>query len=128
MLHLGVGVSAPAERVWDELVELDRWPHWGPTVRSARLDDDARRLSDGATGSVQTAAGVWLPFAVDVWEETDARRAWSWRVAGVPATAHAVTATGPATCRLEMSAPWWAPAYLAVLAVAVRRIRQRAEA
>jgi hypothetical protein len=45
----------------------------------------------------------------------------------VHATEHSVTATGPSRCRVEMSVPWWAPAYLGVVAVALRRIRRRAE-
>src|SRR4051812_37456999 len=34
---LGIDVAAPAEVAWAELVELDAWPHWGPSIRSARL-------------------------------------------------------------------------------------------
>jgi hypothetical protein len=124
---LGIDVAAPAERAWRELVELDRWPHWGPTVRSARLDDDAGRLSAAASGSVQTAVGLWLPFRVDGWHEDGPRASWSWRVAGVPATEHSVVTIGPATCRVEMSVPWWAAGYLGVIALALRRIRVRAE-
>jgi hypothetical protein len=124
---LGIDVAAPAGAVWDELVEVGRWPGWGPTVRAARLDDGTGRLHAGATGSVQTAPGLWLPFTVDDWQDDGQRRAWSWRVAGVHATEHSVTATGPSRCRVEMSVPWWAPAYLGVVAVALRRIRRRAE-
>jgi hypothetical protein len=39
----------------------------------------------------------------------------------VPATAHAVQPDGNG-CRASMSAPWWAPAYLPVLAIALARI------
>ena len=126
--RLGTDVAAPAELAWAELVELDSWPRWGPTVRSARLDDGTRRLTAGATGSVQTSVGLWLPFRVDEWTDEEPRRSWSWSVAGVPATEHSVTGTGPFRCRVEMSVPWWAPAYLGVVAVALRRIRERAEA
>jgi hypothetical protein len=48
-------------------------------------------------------------------------------VAGVPATEHAVTAIGPSRCRVEMSVPLWAPAYLGVVRVALARIRRRVE-
>ena len=125
--RLGIDIAAPADRVWHELVELRCWPRWGPTVRSARLDDGTGRLYAGATGSVRTAVGVSLPFEVDGWGENGQRRWWSWRVAGVEATEHSVTVTGPEACRLEMSVPWWAPAYLSVIALALRRIRGRAE-
>jgi Polyketide cyclase / dehydrase and lipid transport len=124
---LGIDVAAPSELAWRELVELARWPEWGPTVRAARLDDGSERLYAGATGSVQTAPGIWLPFRVDEWTEAGPRRVWSWRVAGVPATEHWVTTTGPSSCRVGMSVPWWAPAYLGVVAIALRNIRRRAE-
>jgi hypothetical protein len=124
---LGIDVAAPQRFAWDELVELSCWPHWGPTVRSARLDDGSGRLYAGATGSVQTSLGLWLPFRVDDWCELGPRHRWSWRVAGVPATEHSVTSTGPLRCRVEMSVPWWAPAYLSVIALALARVRRRAE-
>jgi len=124
---LGVDVAAPADRAWHELVELTCWPHWGPTVRSARLNDGTGRLSAGSRGSVQTALGFWLPFEVDDWCDDGPRRSWSWQVAGVPATSHSVTGLGPDRCRVEMSVPLWAPAYLGVVGLALRRIRDRAE-
>jgi hypothetical protein len=126
-LGTGIDVSAPADLVWDELVDLDRWPGWGPSVRSARLDDGTRRLRAGATGSVQTAVGLWLPFEVSAWEESPDRRSWAWRVRGVRATSHTVRGTGPATCRLDMGVPLWAPGYLGVVAIGLRRIRARAQ-
>lgn len=126
-LRLGIDVSAPAESAWAVLVELDGWPEWGPSVSAARLDDDSRRLSPGATGSIRTPVGAWLRFEVTEWRDAGPCRSWSWWVAGVPATTHRVTATGPSRCRVEMDVPWWAPAYLAVVAVALRRIRRLAE-
>ena len=126
-LTLGLDVGAPSELAWLELIELASWPHWGPTVRAARLDDGSPLLHAGATGSVQTPVGLWLPFRVDRWEDTGPRRTWSWRVAGVPATSHTVTSRGDAWCRVEMSVPLLAPAYLAVVSPALARIRDRAE-
>jgi hypothetical protein len=46
---------------------------------------------------------------------------WAWRVAGVPATRHGVEPRDGG-CRAWMSAPVWAPAYLPVLALGLRRI------
>ncbi len=126
--RLGIDVAAPSERAWQELVELPRGPEWGPTVRGARLDDGGERLYAGATGSVQTTPGLWLPFRVEEFVDAGPERVWSWRVAGVPATDHSVVMSTPSSCRVEMSVPWWAPAYLGVVALALRNIRRRAEA
>ena len=127
MWTLGTDFAAPLDAAWAELVELDAWPHWGPTVREAVLDDGARTLTAGATGRVRTVAGPWLPFTVTEWDVDDVRRTWAWRVAGVPATTHTVTATGPGTCRVEMGVPTWAPAYLTVIALALPKVRRGAE-
>ena len=124
---MSLAVAAPAEVVWDDLVDLTAWPSWGPTVRSARLDDGGTLLGAEATGSLVTTLGVPLRFEVDGWCGAGARRSWSWRVAGVRATGHGVVETGPEACRVWMSVPWWAPAYLGVVAPALVRLRRRAE-
>ena len=123
-----IDVAAPADCVWDE---RSSWaagrtgdrpcgrPGW--TTAPRRLSCRCHRVG------ADVRVGVSLPFEVDGWSEDGPRRSWSWRVGGVRATEHSVTVTGPRTCRLEMSVPWWAPAYLGVIAVALRRIRQRTE-
>ncbi|PRC50851.1 polyketide cyclase, partial [Mycobacterium sp. ITM-2017-0098] len=78
----------------------------------------------GATGRVWTPVGVPLPFVIS---ELDPGRTWAWTVAGVPATRHPVS-RGSTPCRVWMSAPFWAPAYLPVLAIALRRIGEMASA
>jgi uncharacterized protein YndB with AHSA1/START domain len=113
-------IHAPAHVVWRILVDLDAWPRWGPTVAGAELDGTAFDL--GATGRVWTPVGVPLPFTIT---ELDPGRSWAWRVAGLPATRHGVEPDG-ASCRAWMSAPVFAPAYLPVLAVALRRIEKMA--
>ena len=125
---LGIDVEAPGKLAWQELIELSNWPHWGPTVRAARLDDGTRRVFAGATGSVQTPLGVWLPFRIDEWHDAGPRMSWSWRVAGVHATEHSVSELGVSRCRVEMNVPWLAPAYLGVVGLALTRIRRRVEA
>jgi hypothetical protein len=124
---LTVDVDAPGDLAWAELIDLSCWPSWGPTVRSARLDEDGPRLHPGATGWVETALGLRLPFEVDGWRADAPRRSWSWRVAGVHATEHSVVDTSPSSCRVEMSVPWWAAAYLGVVGLALLRIRRRVE-
>lgn len=111
-------IAAPAERVWRILVELDQWPLWGPSVRRAELSDGATVLSAGARGTVWTAVGVALPFAVT--EFVPGRR-WGWTVAGVRATGHEVIAV-PDGCVVRFETPIWALGYLPVCAAALARI------
>ncbi len=115
-----IEVAAPADAAWDLLVDLDRWPDWGPTVRGAELDGGGRPLTAGATGHVRPVVGPAVPFAVTRWM---AGEEWAWRVGRVPATAHRVERLGPGRCRVAMGAPVWAAAYLPVLEVGLRRIR-----
>lgn len=126
-LRLGIEVAAPSDTAWRQLTDLSCWPRWGPTIRAARLDDGATRLSAGATGAVQTAVGVWLPFRVDELSVGTGRREWSWHVAGVPATDHVVVTRGPSRCRIEIGVPWWAASYLGVVGIGLARIRGLAQ-
>jgi hypothetical protein len=116
-------VAAPASAAWDVLTDLEAWPQWGPSVQRAELAE-AGPLTLGSDGRVWTPIGVALPFTIT---EFDRGRLWAWRVAGVPATRHGVDPAAGG-CRIWMSAPAWAPAYLPVLAVALRRIEQMVNA
>ena len=111
-------IAAPVERVWEVLTDLEAWQHWGPSVRRAALSDGGGELRLGARGTVWTAVGVPLPFTIT---EFEPRSRWSWVVAGLPATGHAVSAA-PGGCLTRFEVPWWATAYLPVCAVALRRI------
>ena len=88
------------------------------------VEASADRVAPGVTGRVRTPIGVWLPFRMTDVEEG---RGWSWEVAGIGATGHVVTGTGPASCRLELSVPWPAAPYVAVLRIALGRIKRMAE-
>jgi uncharacterized protein YndB with AHSA1/START domain len=115
-------IAAPPSAVWDLLVDVSAWPRWGPSVRRATLADHAPELALGVRGDVWTAVGVRLPFVIT---EFDPGRRWTWKVAGVPATGHQVTAA-PGGCRVRFEVPWWASAYLPVCSVALRRIERLA--
>jgi len=115
-------VQAPSETVWKVLVDLDAWPKWGPSVVRAELDGGVLTL--GTRGRVWTPVGVTLPFEIT---EFVPGVSWAWQVAGVPGTRHGVDPDGTG-CRVWMSAPGWVPAYLPVLAVALRRIDAMATA
>ncbi len=118
-------VEASAPAVWDVLVDLDRWPEWGPSVTGVDLDGGSRRLGPGATGTVRTPLGVALPFRITEWHDGVA---WGWRVAHVPATLHRVEPTDAHRCRVGMAVPAWAPAYLVVVGAALPRIARLAAA
>lgn len=110
-------VAASPETVWQLLTDLDRWPEWGPSVRSARTND-GRALGIGVAGTVTTVVGLRLPFVVT---EYTAGRSWSWRVARVPATNHLVEPTNDG-CRVSMSVPLVVAPYVAICHVAIGRI------
>jgi hypothetical protein len=113
-------LAAPPDEVWRLLVEVENWPRWGPTVSQVRLDHSGGRIHEGSTGMVVPPIGVPLPFRVTDFVEG---HRWSWRVAGVPATSHRVEAVG-AGARVTFGVPWWAPAYLAVCELALRRLER----
>ena len=120
-------VNAPATAAWEQLVDTVHWSSWGPTVTDARVDGTGSRIGPGATGAVRTPVGVWIPYSVTTWTEEPDELSWGWRVAGVPATGHWVRPTGGDSCVVGMDVPVWAPAYLAIIEVALRRIRRSAE-
>lgn len=111
--------ATPAE-VWRVLIDVREWPLWGPSVRRAELQGGGSEISEGARGTVWTAAGVALPFVIT---DFASGHRWEWSVAGVPATGHEVTAVAGG-CRVRFAVPWWAPGYLTVCAVALRRIER----
>lgn len=121
MLTLSSHVAAHPDRVWHLLTDLDSWPLWGPTVRRAEIDGE---FVTGTTGRVWPVVGPALSFELTV---VVPGRRWAWKVAGVPATTHAVEASGAGT-RLSMGIPVWAPAYAPVVALALRRIERLAQA
>jgi hypothetical protein len=63
-----------------------------------------------------------LPYTVTAFEPG---RYWSWSVAGIPATGHRVVPQAGG-CLVTFTVPWWAPAYLPVCALALRRIERLA--
>lgn len=124
-ISISRSIAAPPDVVWRLLTDLEAWPQWGPSVAGASIDtrsNDTGELRLGTRGTVRTAVGVALPFEVTAFD--DGRR-WAWKVAGVTATDHRVEAT-PDGCTVTFGVPWWAPGYLAVCAIALRRIERLA--
>ncbi len=103
--------------MWGLLIDVGRWPEWGPSVRHATLATS--RFELGSSGTVRTVVGLELPFEVTCFEEG---RCWSWSVAGRPATDHVVEASGPDASRVAFGVPWIATPYLVVCRMALRRL------
>lgn len=118
-------IPAPAPVVWRLLTDTRAWPRWGPSVRA--VETPHRFIQPGDEGRVQTAIGLWLPFRITA-HDWEPGHHWHWTVAGVGATGHRVTPTGPDTCELAFSVPAWAPFYRPVCAAAIRRIAALATA
>lgn len=110
-------IEAPALETWRILTDPAIWPTWGPSVRSATIDGP--ELGLGVAGTIDTFAGVRLPFEITAFEPG---RRWEWRVAGVPATDHVIAALGDHSCEVAFGVPVVAAPYVAVCRVALRRI------
>ncbi|WP_276271637.1 SRPBCC family protein [Haloarcula litorea] len=108
-------VDAPADAVWDVLRDTERWPDWGPSVRS--VESPTRYVERGTTGRVRTAAGVWVPFEITACEN----RRWTWDVAGLTATGHVVRETDAGTV-VGFEIPLAASGYAPVCALACRDV------
>ena len=117
MLEVNATLDAPAAVAWALLTDTHAWPQWGPSVRS--VDAPQRFITAGTRGRIQTTPGIWLPFEITDWEEG---RAWSWRVGGIPATGHHVTPVTATSCRVTFTIPSWAPFYVPVCMIALRRL------
>jgi uncharacterized protein YndB with AHSA1/START domain len=114
-------VGADAETVWTVLTDTEQWPEWGPSVTAVRSRD--RYVEAGSRGEVQVAGGPWVPFEV----ETCADYRWTWRVAQIPATGHAVTPLGDDRSRVAFEIPLLAGGYAVVCRRALDRIASVAE-
>jgi len=120
-LSLGRDIAAPASIAWSLLTDIGRWPQWGPSIRSARIDDESLRL--GTLGTVTTVVGISLPFEVTSFVPDVS---WGWKVGGIRATDHIVEALAEDRCRVTITVPFVAAPYLGICAIALRRIEQLA--
>ncbi|MFC7222414.1 SRPBCC family protein [Halalkalicoccus sp. GCM10025322] len=120
VLEVGRRIDAPAEEVWDVLVDTRRWPEWGPSIRRVECSD--RRIRTGSAGRLWTVGGLELPFEITTCED----RHWSWRVAGVSATGHRVERLDRG-CRVVFELPVIAAGYASVCCIALSRIARSVE-
>ncbi|MEU9593805.1 SRPBCC family protein [Streptomyces sp. NPDC048193] len=69
------GPAAPAT-VWERYVRVDRWASWSPQIRAVHTD--ALYITPALEGTVESFAGLRIPFVV---ESVDHQlRTWVWRV------------------------------------------------
>ncbi len=107
-MTVAADLRASPRAAWNLLVDTERWPEWGPSVRAVECDD--RRVHAGSRGRVRVPGGFWVPFRVTGFE--DGRR-WSWDVARLPATGHRVTPAAGG-CRVVFEVPPLAAGYVPV--------------
>ena len=134
-------IAASAEDVWALLTDTAKWPVWGPSITGVEpagggipaepasapaagpgTDPASGRLVRGSRGRVRTVLGPALPYTVTAFEPG---RYWAWSVAGIPATGHRVVPQDGG-CLVTFTVPWWAPFYLPVCALALRRLERLA--
>lgn len=111
-------VDAPTEAAWDLLVDTERWPEWGPSVRD--VEASTRRIETGTTGRVRTPVGLWLPFEISHCEPYR----WTWTVARIPATGHRVETLPDDRCRVAFELSPLAAGYVPVCRRALERIER----
>ena len=109
-------VPVPAERAWSLLIDTERWPDWGPSVRAVECPD--REIRAGSSGTVETAVGIRVPFEITACEPYR----WTWRVARIPATGHRVEELEAERCRVIFEVPILSVAYVPVCWRALSRI------
>ena len=68
-----IEIDAPASRVWDELMDLEHWPHWNFAVRQLRGP-----INEGRTTRAELSVfGLSVPIDVQI-TRIDPERELSW--------------------------------------------------
>jgi uncharacterized membrane protein len=104
-IERAIEIAAPAEPVWNVMIDVQRWPEWTPTVTSVeQLDAGPLRV-----GSRVRIRQPRLPAAVWTVTTLDAGRYFEWQsvTPGVKSVAgHRVEATGSQTTRVTLTFDW----------------------
>jgi uncharacterized membrane protein len=121
-VQVAIDISAPAERVWQAVVDVESWPRWTPSIT------DVKRLDTGPlyVGGRARVRQPGLPALV--WEvtELDQGSAFTWvtRLPGVVATArHDIGETADRS-RLTLTLTWSGPLAGVVGALNAKRARK----
>jgi uncharacterized membrane protein len=90
---VSVDIRASADRVWAELIDVERWPEWTPSMRRVeRLDDDPFGVSSRARVTQPKLA----PLVWTVSEFAPGRSfTWTARAAGMTIVAEHRLSPGP---------------------------------
>jgi uncharacterized protein YndB with AHSA1/START domain len=101
-LRAGVDVAAPPDRVWDVLVDVERWPEWTESVTSVRRLD-AGPLAVGSRVEIsqpRIPTGTYTVTAL----APGSGFTWQQRQPGSAVTAHHECAPLPdGSCRVELT-------------------------
>ena len=62
-IHTEIGIGAPAAKVWDILVAIDKWPEWNPFARPSGRLQVGERLEVEIRPPGQARPSRW-PFAL----------------------------------------------------------------
>ena len=84
--HTSIEVTAPPDRVWDVLVDVERWPEWTASVTSVRLLD-AGPLAVGSRVEISQPRIPTATYTVTVLEPGSAFT-WQQRQPGSTVSAH----------------------------------------
>ncbi|AGN02434.1 hypothetical protein L593_12475 [Salinarchaeum sp. Harcht-Bsk1] len=117
-IELGREVPVSAAAAWTVLSEVAYWNAWGPPVTDVEYPDE--RVSPQTSGHVRVFGLFWVPFRIETVDGME----WTWSVRGMtpPADGHGVEDLGDGHSRVFLQLPLWAPWYLLVCAVALRRL------
>jgi uncharacterized protein YndB with AHSA1/START domain len=123
-----VEIDAPAGRVWDSVVDVQRWPEWTASMSQVtRLDEGALRVG--------SRARIKQPrFPVLVWTVTqvDQGRSFTWEATGPGArtvAVHTIVALGEGRAKvtLEIEQTGWINSIVGLFATKTTRTYLRLE-
>jgi hypothetical protein len=59
-------IDAPAEKIWDELVDVKSWPQWKPMVPKTVYDDDKLKVGKKFKLSLRVKGPIVTPVTCDI--------------------------------------------------------------
>lgn len=96
-----IDISATPERVWDVMADIERWPHWTPSIISVK------KRSDGPFGTGTTATVRAKGTPESTWTVTEATPArsftWDTKVRGASTSAGHVIQPTASGSRVTLS-------------------------